>query len=438
MAKQDLPDSWALASLSDLGPIVSGGTPKTSDPTNFDGDISWVTPADLAGYTTKSISNGRRNLSAKGLETSSARVMPERSVLFSSRAPIGYVAIASNPIATNQGFKSIVVDKEIDESFVYFYLKSAKHLAEQAASGTTFKEISGSRFAQLPIPLAPLNEQRRIVEKIETLFAQLDQGEAALREVQRGLARYRQSVLKAAVTGELTRDWREANAQRLEPGRDLLARLLQTRRETWTGRGQYKEPTAPDTTNLPQLPEGWVWASFDQLFHVFGGATPSRRKAENWNGDIPWVSSGEVAFCRIRDTDEKITDVGYASCSTKLHPAGTVLLAMIGEGKTRGQAAILDVPACNNQNAAAIRVSESGIPPEYVYYFLLGNYEESRMKGQGGNQPALNGEKVKAFMLPLPSLVVHAVNNVINGAERYDGACVHQSHSKSPEKPLRS
>ena len=117
----------------------------------------------------------------------------------------------------------------------------------------------------LTIRFPPLNEQRRIVEKIETLFARLDKGEEALRAVRTLLARYRQSVLKAAVTGQLTADWRAENAHRLEHGRDLLARILQTRRETWEGRGKYKEPAAPDTSGLTELPKGWVWATVDQL-----------------------------------------------------------------------------------------------------------------------------------------------------------------------------
>ena len=139
-----------------------------------------------------------------------------------------------------------------------------------------------------------------------------------------------------------------------------------------------------------------------QLFRVFGGSTPSRKEPSFWGGNIPWVSSGEIAFCRIQATDEYITEAGFESCSVKLHPAGTVLLAMISEGKTRGQAAILDIPACNNQNAAAIRVSETPIAPEYVYNYLLFRYEQTRSAGQGGNQPALNGEIVKSMVIPLP------------------------------------
>jgi type I restriction enzyme S subunit len=113
--------------------------------------------------------------------------------------------------------------------------------------------------------LAPAGEQQRIVEKIETLFAELDKGEEALREVQKLLARYRRSVLKAAVTGELTADWRAANGPPQETGQDLLTRILKQRRESCEARGKYREPDPPDSGSLPALPAGWVWASLGQL-----------------------------------------------------------------------------------------------------------------------------------------------------------------------------
>jgi type I restriction enzyme S subunit len=116
------------------------------------------------------------------------------------------------------------------------------------------------------------------------------------------------------------------------------------------------------------------------------------------------VKSGEVAFCRIEETEETITQSGLANSSTDVHPTGTVLLGMIGEGKTRGQAAILDVPAAHNQNCAALRVSESEIPPEYVYYFLESRYERTRTLGSGNNQPALSKSRVEAMQIPVPPL----------------------------------
>jgi type I restriction enzyme S subunit len=145
-----------------------------------------------------------------------------------------------------------------------------------------------------------------------------------------------------------------------------------------------------------------VWALIGDAFDVFVGATPSRAKPEYWDGGIPWVSSGEVAFCRIKQTRETISADGLESTSTYLHPAGTVLLGMIGEGKTRGQVAILDIEACNNQNSAAIRVSETKVLPEYIYSFLEKEYEDTRRRGSGGNQPALNKERVRQIPFPLP------------------------------------
>jgi type I restriction enzyme S subunit len=116
------------------------------------------------------------------------------------------------------------------------------------------------------------------------------------------------------------------------------------------------------------------------------------------------VSSGEVQFCRIKRARETITAEGLRNTSTKVHPKGTVLLGMIGQGRTRGQAAILDVEACNNQNCAAIRVSEAGCVPEYVYGWLELQYDETRRLGGGNNQQALNKARVEAIPLPLPPL----------------------------------
>ena len=169
-------------------------------------------------------------------------------------------------------------------------------------------------------------------------------------------------------------------------------------------KAKYKEPAEPDTNALPSLPDGWCWTSMGRLFRVHVGATPKRNTPGYWNGSVPWVSSGEVAFCRIGNTRETITDAALRDTSTALNPVGTVLVGMIGEGRTRGQTAILDIPACNNQNSAAIRVSETPVVPEYVYYVLMGQYDENRRRGAGNNQPALNKSRVQSIPLPLPPL----------------------------------
>lgn len=112
-----------------------------------------------------------------------------------------------------------------------------------------------------------------------------------------------------------------------------------------------------------------------------------------------------MAFSRINKTKEKITELGLNNSSTTIHPPGTVMLAMIGEGKTRGQAAILDIPACHNQNTAAIRVSEIGYSPEYLFYYLFLKYERNRKIGSGNNQKALNQGRILEFDFPLCSQI---------------------------------
>ncbi len=396
---------WRWSTMGEVAEVVGGGTPKTDNPEYFGGDIPWITPADLSGYTEKYISRGKRNISQAGLNNSGARLMPAGTVLFSSRAPIGYVAIAANPVATNQGFKSFVLKEGLTPDYVYYYLQHAKKIAVGLASGTTFLEISGKKAAQIPIPVPPIEDQRKIVAEIEKQFTRLEAGVGALKRVQANLKRYRAAVLKAACEGKLVPTEAELvrkEGRKYETGAELLARILEERRKRWAGRGKYKEPASPHTDTLPPLPEGWVWTTIGACFNVAIGATPSRKEKSYWEGKIPWVSSGEVRFKRITETKERITQEGLENTSTQINPMGSVLLGMIGEGRTRGQTAILGIDACNNQNCAAIWVSKSGLPPEYTFYWLWSQYENTRRTSSGNNQPALNKTRVESMLIPIP------------------------------------
>lgn len=204
--EKELPDGWKECTLKDIGKIISGGTPSTTESTYWGSDIAWITPADLSGYTAKYISKGRKSISNVGLKNSSARILPKGSVLFSSRAPIGYVAIAGDNLTTNQGFKSIVPNEDIGSDYLYYYLKLNKQLAIDRANGTTFKEISGAKFSELPFIYPLILEQRKIVNKIEELFSELDKGIENLKIAQQQLKVYRQAVLKWAFEGKLTND----------------------------------------------------------------------------------------------------------------------------------------------------------------------------------------------------------------------------------------
>lgn len=182
--------------ISEIGDIISGATPKTTVPDNFGGEIPWLTPADLSGYTGKYISHGARNLTRQGYDSCSTHLMPVGTVLLSSRAPIGYVAIAKNEICTNQGFKSIVPKTFVNSEFLYYQLKSLKNTLQNLGSGTTFKELSAKKLATVQVVIPSLEEQKSIVSKIEELFSRLDASVAELQTAKEKLKVYRQAVLK--------------------------------------------------------------------------------------------------------------------------------------------------------------------------------------------------------------------------------------------------
>lgn len=166
----DIPNSWTFVRLKHIGEIVGGGTPKTNVNEYWDGDIPWLTPADLSGYEDMYISVGARTITEAGLASSSAQLLPANSVLYSSRAPIGYVAISANQLSTNRGFKSVVPFDINMSRYLYYCLIARTEDIVQRASGTTFKEISGSEMAETIIPLPPAAEQKRIAATIQVML----------------------------------------------------------------------------------------------------------------------------------------------------------------------------------------------------------------------------------------------------------------------------
>lgn len=163
--------NWKTCTLSDLGTVVGGATPSTKKSENYDGGtIAWITPKDLAGFSGRFISNGERNITEVGLRSCSTQLMPTHTILFSSRAPIGYVAIARQEVCTNQGFKSLVPNDNTDYMFLYYLLKYSKDKIEHLGSGTTFKEVSGNtmRGVEVRVPTS-FEEQKKIASVLSAL-----------------------------------------------------------------------------------------------------------------------------------------------------------------------------------------------------------------------------------------------------------------------------
>jgi type I restriction enzyme S subunit len=197
-----LPKGWIGAKLGEVCQVVSGSTPRTTVPEYWGDEIPWITPDDLSGYTAKTIARGARSITRHGYDSCSTSLVPAGTVLFTSRAPIGYVAIAAEPVCTNQGFKNFVPSEALLSDYLYWFLKYATPDIRKAGSGTTFPEISKTRAAEFVIPIPPFAEQRRIVAAIEEQFSRLDAGEEMLRALGRRLVALRSSMLLRATEGE--------------------------------------------------------------------------------------------------------------------------------------------------------------------------------------------------------------------------------------------
>jgi type I restriction enzyme, S subunit len=248
--------------------------------------------------------------------------------------------------------KLVVKNDAVLPRFLLYLLPGYLDAVHAHTSSVTVKHLSSNTVLDLPIPLPRLEEQRVLVKEIEKQFARLDFASNALERSRLNLRRWKSSTLRESFSGEQS-----------------SSRPLRT------------------------------------ICSVHIGATPSRTVEGYWRGDIPWVVSKDLHSRFITETAERISQAGLANTSTEVHPVGTVLLGMIGQGPTRGLAALLKVPACTSQNLAALRPREDGeVLPEWLLYWLDSQYEYLRSLGSGNNQKALNKRVVESILVPLPSV----------------------------------
>ena len=191
---------WTTGTISDLGTVVGGSTPSKAKPEYYtESGIAWITPKDLSINKSKFVSHGENDITELGLRNSSASLMPEGTVLFSSRAPIGYIAIAAGEVTTNQGFKSVVPKPEIGTPFAYFFLKNTLPVIEGMASGSTFKEVSGSTMKNVPAVIPDAEILAKFSDFCAPIFAQ----QRTLEEQNQSLAKLRDSLLPKLMSGEI-------------------------------------------------------------------------------------------------------------------------------------------------------------------------------------------------------------------------------------------
>ncbi|WP_405430720.1 restriction endonuclease subunit S [Micromonospora sp. NBC_00617] len=370
----DLPVGWTAAPLGDLVDVLDSRRVPVSSRER----------AQRPGAVPYYGATGRVGSIDQALFDEDLVLLGEDGVqFFDPFKPKAY--LISGPAWVNNHAHVIRPRGMLDRTYLHHFLNTFNYRG--FANGTTRLKLTQNAMKKIPVPVPPLVEQRRIVAALEGHLSAVDSGR-----------RYLVSAQKKMLTG------------RLAVARSAVRGLLSSNETAGSSGGELVESLAGRKAILPEgdwpVPPSWAWSTIGDLFKVFVGSTPSRSDPKLWDGPVPWVSSGEVSFCRISTTRETISRDALGKPATRLHPPGTVLLAMIGEGKTRGQAAILDIEAAHNQNCASIRVSETSILPEYVYTFLTSRYSETRRAAAGGQQLALNRSTVCAIKIPIPPLDV--------------------------------
>ncbi|MDD3608979.1 MAG: restriction endonuclease subunit S [Halothiobacillaceae bacterium] len=421
------PTEWALVPLKDLGRWSGGGTPSKAKPEFWtDGTIPWVSPKDMK---LDLIIDSEDHITQAAVEGSTAKLIPEGSVLIVTRSGILShtlpVAVTAVPVTVNQDLKTLTPKEGVLPEYVAWALRcfAREILKTCSKQGTTVSSIETAALQRFEIPVPPHDQQKRIVAEIEKQFSRLDEAVANLKRVKANLKRYKAAVLKAAVEGRLVeteaerarraaqgsanvaggRMPGETEGRSFETGEQLLQRILETRRSQWSGRGKYKEPAAPDTTNLPELSEGWVWATYAQIGEVTTGFTPPTADTENFGGDIPFFKPTDLdAGDNVVEAREYLSKKGAEK--GRVLPAGSVLVTCIGA--TIGKTGLAHVDCATNQQINAVSPRSKLMDSAFVYSWTVSPYGYKQIvdNASATTLPILNKSKFEALGVPLPPL----------------------------------
>lgn len=397
----DIPDSWEWVRLGDVGTITSGGTPKTSEKSYWEeGKIPWITPAVMSASQNDIIFNNKdvKYINNLGLEKSSAHLIPKDSLVVSSRAPIGYVNIVPFEYTTNQGCKSVSLYDDTNKQFIYFAIKNAVPEMNRRASGTTFKEISGTKFGQTIVPLPPLSEQSRIAAKIAQLFALLRKVETSTQQYAKLQTLLKSKVLDLAMRGKLVKQ--DPND---EPASVLLEKIKAEKQELIKKKKIKKTKPLPPITDDEKpfdIPDSWEWVRLGDVSLITTGNTPSKNNSIFYGGNLSFIKPADIQNMAINyDTDEFLSKEGEEK--GRIAHKGDILITCIGN---LGRNNVLNKKAAYNQQIN--NISPLILNSEILHFFMLSNFFISSMYrlASATTLPILNKSKLASMFVPLPPL----------------------------------
>ncbi|MCK9394102.1 MAG: restriction endonuclease subunit S [Methylobacter sp.] len=377
-----LPKNWLQ---TNLGSVVDYGKIEKAEPNNISDDTWVLELEDIQKDSSKIIQ--RLSFSDRHSKSTKNR-FKKGDVLYGKLRPyLNKVVVADSDGVCTTEIIPLSGGVNLNNRYLFFWLKHPIFLAyvSEVGYGVNMPRLGTKDGIAAPFVLAPHAEQQQIAVKLDELLVQVDTLKIRLDTIPKILKRFRQSVLAAAVTGKLTEDWRK-------------------------------------TETL----DNWLETNIGQVAIVSTGKTPIRAETAYWeNGTVPWLTSATTGKEFCYEAEQFVTEFAVTNCSLKLFKSGTLLLAMYGEGKTRGQVTELKLSATCNQACAAIIVDEKKALRSFVKLRLLENYEETRKAASGGNQPNLNLNKVRDIPILLPPIeeqteIVHRVEQLFTYADQIE------------------
>lgn len=343
----ELPQGWKWIKLGDVCEIVSGSTPSTSVDEYWNGEISWITPTDLGKLDGFSIEKTERKITEKGFNSCPVYKIPVNSVVMSSRAPIGHLAINKIECCTNQGCKSFIPSSEIDTTFLFFALKINVNEFQQLGSGSTFAEISKTTLTNFEIALPELPEQQRLAKILTEKLAIVEQA-------------------KQKITAQL------------QAAQDLTSAYL---------REVFESEEAKE----------WELVKLGDVCEIQSGGTPSRNNEKFWSGSIPWYSSGELNNFYTIDSKEFITNEGLTKSNAKVFPKNYLLIGMYDTAAFK--MSILDRDAAFNQAICGVKENEK-VNFKFIYLYFSFMRDEYLKSRSGARQKNLSKSFIEETEIP--------------------------------------
>ena len=365
--------------LSQVVNLIGGGTPKRSETSFWDGDIPWLSVKDF-NNDSRYVINAEEYITRLGLEKSSTKILDPGMLIISARGTVGELAQLKSQMAFNQSCYGIDANAEyLENDYLYYLLKIKIRELKSIAHGSVFDTITRETFNNIFVSIPPKKEQLAIVEILGALDAKIELNQ----EMNETLEEIAKTLFKSWF---IDFDPVRAKAE----GRP-------------TGLSKEISDLFPDSfedSELGEIPKGWKVENIGNSFEVLLGGTPSRKKEEYWDGDIPWINSGEINNFRVLRPSEFISEEGFKNSSTKLLPKRSTLIAITGA--TLGQISLNEIEVCANQSVIGIPPSKK-VPSEYVYLWISSTVQKLISSQTGGAQQHINTNNVREHLILLPS-----------------------------------